>query len=112
MQTAPKVRRVIRGESESGRELGDLGWRCRGRRHLACWREAVTGRRRQWRYGGLWEEPAEEQALLGSKLNCQLVWDELPVHLLLLPLHGLPLLRLKQPPGPKQETLYWLHQGL
>ena len=43
----------------------------------------------------------------------KLVWDELPVHLLLLPLCWLPLLlRLKHTPRPKQETLHWLHQGL
>jgi len=88
--------------------------RCGGRRHLdwhCCWWAAVTGR--GWRYGGLWEELAAEQALLCSKLNGQLVWDELPVHLLLLPLCWLPLLlRLKHTPRPKQETLHWLHQGL
>ena len=28
----------------------------------------VAGR---WRYGGIWEELAQEQALVGSKLNCQ-----------------------------------------
>jgi len=73
------------------------------------WREPVTG---VWRYGGVWEELAEEQALVCSELNSQLVWDELPVDLLLLPVLDLPLLLLKQPPRPKQATLHWLHQGL